>query len=160
MVAVKRQKRSSKPKLGGKRQVNKWVVLAGIATVAIVGAVIVRFSSASQWRVIAHDKTNIILTTKVWKNGSRAVINRDDVIRGCVRAYSTDRTKNATITIDVGGGGTTRTVTPQGGVYCTKSWRNKADSSGYGYLLSTDTNFIKDSGPNVWVVAVSVERLQ
>lgn len=50
MATVKSKKPVSKKlKAGKKKRVNKWLIVGGIVAVAIIGTVIVRFSSASQW---------------------------------------------------------------------------------------------------------------
>lgn len=47
MAAVKSKKPTSKLKAGKKKSLNKWIIVGGVATVALVGALVVRFSGAS-----------------------------------------------------------------------------------------------------------------
>ena len=47
MAAVKAKKPVSKLKAGQKKKVNKWLIIGGVAAVAIIGAAVVRFSSAA-----------------------------------------------------------------------------------------------------------------
>lgn len=47
MATVKSKKPVSKLKAGQKKKTNKWLIVGGIAAVAIIGAVVVRFSSAA-----------------------------------------------------------------------------------------------------------------
>lgn len=47
MAAVKAKKPTTKLKAGQKKKVNKWLILGGVAAVAIIGAVVVRFSGAA-----------------------------------------------------------------------------------------------------------------
>lgn len=47
MAAVKAKKPTSKLKAGQKKKTNKWLIIGGIAAVAIIGMAVVRYSSAS-----------------------------------------------------------------------------------------------------------------
>lgn len=53
--ATKKPVPKSKLKASQKKKVNKWLIVGGIAAVAIIGALVVRFSSASSWRPIYTD---------------------------------------------------------------------------------------------------------
>jgi hypothetical protein len=51
MVAAKKTS-SKKLKAGKKRRINKWLVIASVAVIAIIGVVVVRYSSASRGECI------------------------------------------------------------------------------------------------------------
>lgn len=52
MAAVKAKKSVSKLKAGQKKKVNRWLILGGVAAVAIVGIVVVRFSGAASCKQV------------------------------------------------------------------------------------------------------------
>lgn len=56
MAAVKTNKPSKSPskqlKAGKKKPLSKWIIVGGVATVAIVGALLVRFSGASSYTLL------------------------------------------------------------------------------------------------------------
>ena len=71
MAAVKTTKTKSsinKLKAGKKKPLNKWIIVGGIAAVAIIGAVVVRFSSASSYAFI-HSARSKQLSGGTIKNG-------------------------------------------------------------------------------------------
>lgn len=158
MAAVKAKKpTTSKLKAGKKKSVNKWLILGGVAAVAIIGAVVVRFSSAATWKLRAYNEVNWTVTTRKFEHGVSYRIAEYEKVRGCVKAYSTDRTKNAVIRLAIGNNWNTReaVVSPKGGKYCVE-FQNQAGAGSFTVVAPSVT---KVSGPNVWVVATSVESL-
>lgn len=58
MAAIKSKKPVSKKlKASKKKKTNKWLILGGVVAVAIIGALVVRFSSASQWVAAYYNNT-------------------------------------------------------------------------------------------------------
>lgn len=56
MAATKAKKPTTKLKASKKKTTNKWLILGGVAAVAIIGAVVVRFSSAARYSFIRDYK--------------------------------------------------------------------------------------------------------
>lgn len=54
MAAVKVKKPTSKLKAGKKKPLNKWIIVGGVAAVALVGALVVRFSGASSYAFVRY----------------------------------------------------------------------------------------------------------
>lgn len=54
MAATKPKKTSSKLKAGNKKKINKWLIIGGVAVVTVIGALVVRFSSASSYPFVRY----------------------------------------------------------------------------------------------------------
>lgn len=52
MAAIKAKKPTSKLKAGQKKKINKWLILGGVAAIAAIGVLAVRYSSASSYTFI------------------------------------------------------------------------------------------------------------
>lgn len=90
MAAVKAKKPTTKLKAGKKKQTNKWLILGGVAAVAIIGAVVVRFSSASTWRDVGQRDTWQNTLSRVGQSDSSLAITLKSGrnYRYCVTGYS------------------------------------------------------------------------
>jgi len=73
MAAVKAKKPVSKLKAGQKKKTNKWLIIGGVAAVAIIGAVVVRFSGASSYPFING------ISKMAYQNGSAPVVKSGGV---------------------------------------------------------------------------------
>ena len=96
MATVKAKKAVSKKlKAGQKKKTNKWLLVGGIAAVVIIVAVVVRFSSASQWREIAHSSKSDPHVTTPFK-----YIAKGTRVRYCGRV-ATNIIKNSSVTVNL-----------------------------------------------------------
>ncbi len=66
MAAVKAKKTTSKLKAGQKKRVNVWVILSGVAAIAVIGVLVVRYSGAS---------------SNVWSIRSAAVASKGGTVK-------------------------------------------------------------------------------
>lgn len=161
MAAVKSNKPTAKLKAGKKKPLNKWIIVGGVAAVALVGALIVRFSSASQWYSVKHLTGNWTITTASTSYTSatfKPVKGR--TYRICFRGGTSQGTAVVNFapiqfqTYDSSTGNAT-TVRTGSNLYCSKSW--KKTSSSIDIMFPT---LFKLRGYNVNFTALSVDELR
>lgn len=87
MAAVK-AKSTSTLKAGKRKPLNKWIILGGVAAVAIIGAIVVRFSSASTAYSIYYSKNTTVLTPVSSTRTTSIKLQAGKNYRFCVRGYS------------------------------------------------------------------------
>lgn len=149
-MAVKTTKKpvSKKLKAGQKKKTNKWLIVGGIAAVAIIGAVVVRFSSASQWVSVTRVTGPWTITTKTTTVSSKVfTMKKGRTYRVCFRGYSQGSGSAVWLQHQA------RNVSSKSGLVCTSSVRA---------LKDINSNFVvtKKSGPNVTVSAISLDELR
>lgn len=148
MAAVKAKKPTSKLKAGQKKKVNKWLILGGVAAVAIIGVVVVRFSSASQWVSIARPTGFWRVTTKTSTVSNTVFTMRAGrKYRVCFRGYSEGSGSQVWLMHQK------RSVSSRSSLVCTST---------VGALKDIRTGFAvtKISGPNVIITAISADELR
>lgn len=153
MAAVKAKKTNTKLKAGQKKSVNKWLIVGGVAVVAVIGAVVVRFSGASSWRSVSYSGQRYqTLTTQGLLYQSMATqLGGGNTYRICFRGYSTG--SSSTVNIQPTAFATTATVGSTSGLHCSKSVKLSGTYNTYFPAL------FKVNGPNVIVTAVSIDKL-
>ncbi len=144
MVAVKAKKPVSKKlKAGKKKKTNKWLILGGVAAVAIIGAVVVRFSSASTW-------TSLTWGDKKTRVGQPLVSNivnlkSGGLYRFCVRGHSSGSSSKMRIGLQVtepgrdfgtarGAAGSTKAYGRADALHCSKEFRASKNYVGRGIM--------------------------
>lgn len=93
MAAVK-AKPTSKLKAGKKKPLNKWIIIGGVAAVAIIGALVVRFSSASTAFSIYHSSTVTTLGVASSTRTTSVNLQPDRNYRFCVKGFSNGASSN------------------------------------------------------------------
>lgn len=154
MAAVKAKKpTTSKLKAGQKKKVNKWLIIGGVVAVAVIGALVVRFSSAAKWYSIKHVTGKWTMTT----NGISATTYNTyegKTYRVCFRGYTSKGTSKAVI-YNIGTEKTTVSVGTSSAVYCSRSAKEYSSGKSNNLLFLDKT-----SGNNITVTAVSAEQLR
>lgn len=152
MAAVKSNKTTTKLKAGKKKPLNKWIVVGGIAAVAIVGALVVRFSGASNWTTITSQKfgysassfdatsaTKSLANGKTYRicfNGKSNGSNSNVVFQP--QAFYTKKPTNSTMTLR-----------------CSKSYTAKY----VGTSKFTPYISVPPSGPTIYVKDILFQRM-
>lgn len=83
-----KKKPATKLKAGKKKPLNKWLVLAGVAAVAVIGVIIVRFSSASQWSSVRYNDKDLAIQGRLTFSYSSQKLLAGKTYRFCMRGYS------------------------------------------------------------------------
>ena len=150
MSAKQVKKPVTKLKVAKKKKMNKWLIIGGVAAVALVGIVVVRLSSASTWVLTKYIKGPWTVTT------SGITIPYYNTTKGrtyrvCFTAYTSKGTSE--VTLSTGAGGVERKyIGTREAKYCDSFKENSNASSNYVVR--------KKSGNNVTVTAFSTEQLR
>lgn len=152
MAATKAKKSASKLKVSKKKTLNKWIILGGVFVVAVIGVLIVRYSSAATYYPRARKTVSWTLNLAAgYANANVSLAaNKGRTYRTCVHARSTGSSSKLYFT---GLGSVTRTVTKDG-VYCGNSYKNTLSSGALIYSAAV----AKAGGANIVVTAVSIEE--
>jgi hypothetical protein len=106
MATVKLKKPVSKLKAGKKKKVNKWLILSGVAVVAIIGAIVVRFSSASSWVPITNNTNSQAIGTagggydndyNHYARTKEVTITKGHTYRVCAQGYGAGANSSGTV---------------------------------------------------------------
>lgn len=176
MAVLKAKKSTNKLKSGKKKTINKWIIFGGVIIVAVVGAVVVRFSGASSWHPVWRitGKWSMSTQTAFFSTSGSAGLKNPvygRTYRVCVRGYSSGSTSSARIAALVNYGGSasggkinmgtdktlavsTKSYGSSSVLHCSGSFKAGKD---YNYAIPV---FRKVSGPNISVTAVSIEELR
>ncbi len=168
--ATKKPVTKSKLKAGQKKKVNKWLIVGGIAAVAIIGALVVRFSSASSWVSLWRTQRQMSISEGKEVQSSDfepklVKIAKGGTYRYCVRAYASGG-RRATVELSmrmydlnykyVGKRAvSTKTYGTSTELHCSAEFTaTKASYLVYGNI------FNKYPGGPIWVQSQSVDNLR
>ena len=171
MATVKSKKPVSKLKAGKKKKVNKWLIVGGIAAVAIIGAVVVRFSSAATWQsVYRNANPSGLYQLSLGSQGgtwNRPVgLVKGGVYRYCVRGYSLDISTTVQISLDTasssssrkGAALSTKTYGRTSQLHCSKEFYATKSYIATGHIVVTSEYGSRTRG--MIVTAQSIDRLR
>lgn len=152
MAATKAKRSTSKLKASKKKTLNKWIIVGGVAAVAIAGALIVRFSGASgQYINKKHITGRWTLTTNQQSFGGAAYLTSTRwQYRNCFRGYSTGANSVVEVSAAAYVVKATYNVGRTSKLYCSY------DYPGTGYVVTP--SFRKVSGPNIIITAVGLDE--